>query len=198
MNATIIIPFTFMPDWDRYLSRCLGSIESQTFTNYDILLLKKGRAAETQNQLMRQAQGDVIKILHMDDFFTDENSLATIMRHFGEFTDWQASGCLHSYNFESPKYPHVARYSQDIHTGNNLIGAPSVLTFRNDLATFFDEDLDWLYDVSLYKKLYTKYGPPTILDEYPVTIGLHAGQLTHAISDEQKRAEVELMKKRYA
>jgi len=196
-KVSIVIPFVFMQNWDPNLHRCLASIEAQTFKDYEIILLKSGRAAETQNQLISSAKGELIKILHMDDFFTEKDSLQKIVDNFGQFDYWMATGCLHSENFGEPKYPHLARYFQDIHTGNNGLGAPSVITFRNELGVYFDEDLDWLYDVSLYKKLYDKYGPPKILDEYSVTIGLHSHQLTHQIPDDQKLSEVNLMGKRY-
>lgn len=197
MKVSILIPFAFGKDWDLLLSRCLQSIESQTFKDYEILLMKYGRAAETQNQLIKKANGELIKILHADDCFTSPESLQQIVNHFGELDYWQASGCFHSADFSEPMYPHKACYAQDIHIGNNTIGAPSVLTFRNELGVLFDEDLDWLYDVSLYKKLYDKYGPPAILDEYPITIGLHSGQLTHAIPEDIKRKEVTIMSTRY-
>lgn len=196
-KVTIIIPVTFMPEWDKYLTRCLKSIEAQSFKDYEILMLKSGRAAETQNQLIKSAKGELIKILHQDDYFTSEVSLELIVTHFSSFDYWQASGCWHD-DGSKIFYPHKARYSPDIHIGNNQIGAPSVLTFRNELGVYFDEDLDWLYDVSLYKKLFDKYGPPSYLDEFPVTIGLHQGQLTHQIPEDIKNKEVALMSKRYA
>jgi len=198
MKVSIVIPFTFSAQWSPLLARCLHSIEKQVFTDYEIILLKYGRAAETQNRLFEMAEGELIKILHADDYFSDQYSLGEIVSNFSTLDYWQVSGCMHSENFNEPKYPHLARYSSDIHTGNNTIGAPSVLTFRNDLGVTFDADLDWLYDVSLYKKLFDQYGPPAILDKFPVTIGLHAGQLTHRVPDERKLSEIQLMRKRYA
>lgn len=196
-KVSIIVPFHWAPGWERLLERCLKSIETQTFTDYEIILLKYGRAAETQNRLMQVAQGELIKILHADDFFTYPEALQQIVNHFGELDYWQASGCFHSDDFSEPFYPHLARYSPDIHTGNNTIGAPSVLTFRNDPGVTFDPTLDWLYDVAFYKQFFDRYGPPTLLDEYPVTIGLHSAQLTHTITESQKLSEVELMRNKY-
>lgn len=200
-KVSIIVPFTFgTPRWELYLERCLTSIAAQTFQDqdYEVILLNYGKAAETQNRLIKMAQGELIKILHADDCFTYPSALEQIVDNFKKEDVWQASGCVHSENFGEPKYPHKAKYSADIHTGNNTIGAPSVLTFRNGLDCVFDEDLNWLYDVSLYKKLYDKYGAPSILDEYPITIGLHPHQLTHRVSAEQRQRETELMAKRYA
>lgn len=197
VKVSIIIPFHFSPNWDQLLSRCLKSIEAQTFKDYEIILLKRDRAAKTQNDLMQMAQGELIKILHADDYFTDKDSLQRIVRDFGSLDYWQASGCLHD-DGTTIFHSHYARYSQDIHKGNNTIGSPSVLTLRNDLGVTFDEDSDWLYDCTLYKKLYNQYGPPKILDELSVVIGLHNAQLTHSISQQQKDAEVVTMTKRYA
>lgn len=196
MKVTIVVPFSWMKNWEKYLARCLKSIEVQTFTDYEILLLKYGKAGETHNELFRRAKGELIKVLHVDDYFTDAGSLQSIVDHFGEFDYWQASGCWHD-DGNKIFHPHKARYSQDIHTGNNTIGAPSVLTFRNDLGVFFDESLVWLVDAQLYRELYDRYGPPHILDEYPVTIGLHPGQMTHEIPEELKLDEYNIMVKRY-
>lgn len=196
MKVTIAIPFSWMKDWEKYLSRCLKSIESQTFTDYEILLLKYGKAGETHNELFKRAKGELIKILHVDDYFTDENSLQDIVDNFKESDYWQASGCWHDDGINI-YHPHLARWSEDIHKGNNTIGAPSVLTFRNDLGVYFDEELVFFVDCDLYRKLHDKYGPPAILDDYPVTIGLHTGQMTHQISDQVKAKEYEIMMKRY-
>lgn len=198
MKISIIVPFTFCENWSFLLSRCLASIHHQTFTDHEIILLKFGRAAETQNRLIDCAQGELIKILHMDDFFAQENSLQKIVDSFGKFDNWMATGCLHQEIGEEPKIPHFARYVEDIHTGNNCIGSPSVITFRNDLGVHFDPSLDWLYDVDFYKQLHQKYGAPHILDDLNVVIGLHLGQLTRTIPDSQKISEVATMKKRYA
>lgn len=197
MKVSLVLPFHWMKDWEKYLTRCLKSIESQTFTDYEILLLKYGKAGETHNELFRRAKGELIKVLHVDDYFTHDHSLQQIVDNFGEFDYWQASGCWHSDGVNTYN-PHPARWSDDIHTGNNTIGAPSVLTFRNDLGVYFDEGLVWTVDCDLYRKFYDKYGPPKILDEYPVTIGLHPGQATHLISDDTKAMEIDLMKRRYA
>lgn len=196
MKISIIVPFHFGKNWSPLLERCLKSIESQSFKDYEILLLKYGRAAETQNQLIERAKGDLIKILHADDYFSTPRALEMILASFDINTQWHISGCLHD-DGNHVFYPHKAHYSSDIHTGNNTIGSPSVLTFRNGLGLTFDEDLDWLYDVSLYKKFYDKFGEPSILDSFPVTIGLHPEQLTHIIPDDLKNKEVEIMSKRY-
>lgn len=195
-KVSIIVPWHYMPKWEMYLTRCLKSIQAQTFTDYEVIMLKYGRAAETQNKLINMASGEIVKILHMDDYFTGPSSLQKIVDNFTPEVKWLVSGCWHD-NGNGLFYPHPASYAQDIHIGNNTIGAPSVITFRNGLGVYFDEDLDWLYDVSLYKKLNDAHGLPKVINDFTVTIGLHEGQLTHAVKDEQKSREVELMSKRY-
>jgi hypothetical protein len=196
-KVSIIVPFHYMKDWQFFLERCMKSIEIQHFKDYEVLLLKGGNASQTQNQLMRSATGELIKILHADDYFTDPFSLERIVAEFGEFDYWMASGCLHQGTMGPVDRPHKAVYTQDIHTGNNGLGGPSVITLRNELGVFFDESLHWMYDVDLYKRLHDKYGPPKIINDYSVVIGLHSDQSTNQIPDITKLSEVQTMKKRY-
>src|SRR5882724_7348950 len=127
MKISIVVPFHFMANWSLYLERCLKSIEDQSFKDYEIILLKQGRAAKTQNSLIKMAKGELIKILHVDDCFTTKDSLQNTVDAFTTDKHWLASACYHSYNFGEPQLPHFARYSQDIHIGHNTIGSPSVI-----------------------------------------------------------------------
>lgn len=196
-RVSIIVPFHFGKDYQALLKRCLTSIETQTFTDYEILMVKYGRAAETQNRGIESAQGKLVKILHMDDYFAYPTALEDIVDAFTPETKWLATGCWHDAG-DTLINPHYPEYTHDIHTGNNRIGAPSVVTFRNDSGILMDETLDWLYDTEFYKKLYDKFGLPKILNDFPVVIGLHPHQLTHTISDEQRKKEIQIMTNRYA
>jgi len=68
---------------------------------------------------------------------------------------------------------------------------------RNDGHLLFDENLTWLLDCLLYKKLYTAYGKPKILSDVNVCIGIHEGQMTNLIPEERKRWELEYIKSLY-
>jgi glycosyltransferase involved in cell wall biosynthesis len=184
---SIVIPvYSKMKNGEFFLGRCLESIKSQSYTDYEIVMTHEGNSPHNTNLGMKKAKGDLIKILHQDDYFTHENALKEIVDNFKG--DWLITGCSNNL------YP---MYTGDIYLGNNKLGAPSVLTIRNGLDMYFDEDLVWLFDCDFYKRMYDKYGEPTILMGNNVTIGEGEHQATHLIVNTEKDKEVFLMRQRY-
>lgn len=190
------------------LRRCISSIHSQTYTDYEIIvsdnsendLIKKmcedivlyvrnpikGICANTNNA-MRLATGDLIKILNQDDYLAHPYALQDIDDNFEG--QWLIAGCDNNIN------PY---YTGDIHQGNNKLGGPSVLTIRNKDVLFFDESLTWLFDCDYYKKMYATYGAPKILNGVNVCIGIGDHQVTSVLGIDIKEAELLLMTNRYA
>jgi len=196
-KISIVIPFHWMKDWQVYLTRCLASIEAQTFKDYEIILLKHSTMPVTSNRVMESASGEIVKVIYMDDYLAHGNSLQEIVDAFGSDTTWLVTGCVHDRGDGEQINYHTAKYSDNIHTGNNTIGSPSVLAVRRSAMEYFDAQLSWLLDCDLYKRLHEKYGLPTILDTPNVVIGLHKGQMSNIMSDELKAKEVEYLKKKY-
>lgn len=198
-HISIVIPFHWMDRWPYYLQRCLASIESQTYTNYEVILMKVDSMPITSNRVIESAKGQLIKVLYMDDYLAHAEALGEIVKAFyvNPELQWLVSGCMHNDGYEVKNY-HEPVYTQDIHTGNNGIGSPSVLTMRRGGHLLFDDKLSWLLDVDLYKRLYEKYGLPIILNTPNVVIGLHDGQATHIMSPEQKQSEAEYLMKKHA
>ena len=190
MKISIVIPvYDKMKNGDFFLERCLDSIKSQTYTDYEIIMTHEGNSPHNTNLGMKQAKGDLIKILHQDDYLTDETVLqgiATIM----DVTDkkWLIQGSSNNL---------IPVYTGDIHLGNNKLGSPSALTIRNGLDMYFDEELVWLFDCDFYKRMYDKYGEPFIQRHNRITIGEGEHQATHLIANTEKEKEVFLMRQRY-
>lgn len=171
-----------MDNWGHFLRRCLWSIEKQSFTDYEIVLIKHSTMPVTSNRVIESAKGDIIKILYVDDYFSHGDSLQEIVDNFNG--GWLVTGCVHDPggNYHKPSY-------EGIPSGQNTIGSPSVLAFENNNPELFNINMSWLLDVHLYRRLYTRYGAPTILDTPNVTIGIGPHQMTHLLTDEQKESE---------
>lgn len=155
----------------------------------------KGMAQNT-NEAIRRSKGELIKILYMDDFLSHNKSLLKIVNNFEG--QWLVSACTHirlGDNFTQGV--HYPEYSDDIHTGHNTIGSPSVLTILNDNPMMFDEEMTWLLDCDYYKRMYAEYGEPTYLKDINVILGLHDGQATNTMGDERKVFEYNYMMKKY-
>lgn len=189
-KVSIVVPFHWMKDWQVHLTRCLESIEKQELRDYEVILTKAGSMPVNTNRAIECAKGELIKILYMDDCFSSEYALEDIVMHFSEEDEWMITGC------DTNPYP---RWTDDIETGNNKLGSPSVLTFRNHFADnlLFDERMSWMLDADLYKRMHEKYGKPKILDAKNILIGVHSGQMTNLLSHEEKFYEQEYMKQKY-
>lgn len=218
MKLSLAIPTSRMPNGQNLLIRCLESLWNQSFQDFEIVITdnsddselydickyykggikyylnpEKGMAVNT-NEAIKQSTGELIKILYMDDYMAHKDSLWKIVSHFEG--QWLVTGCMHDDGLEIFK-PHTPAYSADIHTGNNTIGSPSVLTIKNDDPLLFDESLQWLLDCDYYRRMYDKYGEPTILKDKNVILGLHPGQMTHTMGDERKLSEYQYMLQKY-
>ena len=171
-----------------FISRLIHSLETQTFTDFDVKFTdEEGTMAMNTNAAIRRCKGQIVKVLYMDDYLTSPDSLQKMVDAFNG--GWLVTGCVHD-DGTTIGNPHIPSYNDQIHTGANTIGSPSVLMFANDQPLLFDERMNWLLDCDLYKRLYARYGPPTIVPEPLVTIGIGPHQTTYKLSDEQKEQEV--------
>ena len=174
-----------MPAGDPLLKRAIDSIVSQSYKEYEIIMTKEGRASENTNAGIKKAQGDIIKILHMDDFFAHEHALQNIADNFNG--GWLVTGCTHTHG-EDRFNNHLAEWNDDIRHVNT-IGAPSVLAFENKDPLLFNENMVWMFDCEYYERLFKRYGLPTILDSIDIVIGIHPHQATNLIPDAIKAKE---------
>jgi hypothetical protein len=183
---SICIPTHNMKNKDFFLKRCLDSIREQTYQDFEIVITEDGLMAENTNSAMKKATGELVKIMYMDDWFAHKNALKEIVDNFKG--DWMITGC------NTNPHPY---WTDDIETGNNHLGSPSVLTVRRKTMVFFDETMSWLLDCDLYRRMYDLYGPPKILDTINVMIGVGDHQMTQILTNEEKLSEHKYMQKKW-
>lgn len=195
-KISICIPWHFMENWQFFLTRCLKSIEAQTFKDYEVILTKAGSMPVNSNRAIESAQGELIKILYMDDYLAHGNALQEIVDNFTKESTWLVTGCLHDDGKNVGNY-HEPSWNNELYTGINSIGSPSVLTMRREGSLFFDDKLSWLLDCDLYTRLYDLHGPPTLLKTPNVVIGIGVHQTTYHLDDDRKKWEYEYVKKKH-
>jgi hypothetical protein len=195
---SIVIPFHWMKNWDFFMKRCLQSIELQTYKDYEIILMKVGSMPETSNRVIQAAKGDIIKVLYVDDYLAHPDALKVIAENFKKLDGWMVTACEHRYVEGERFNPHYPIWTESITKGMNTIGSPSVLCFKNEDPLLFDEKLSWTLDCELYTRLFKRYGKPAVLNDINVVIGLHDGQATNIISQEQKVDEVNYLINKHA
>lgn len=190
-KISIAVPFyAGMKNADSFLKRCTDSISQQTFKDYEVVITKRGSMAANTNRAMGDCKGELIKILFMDDYFADKDVLKDIVDNFKDEDDWMITGCDNNPN------PY---WTDDIQTGNNKLGSPSCLTFRNSPGKilYFDENLSWLLDCDLYRRWYDQSGEPKILPGVYINLGIGDHQHTNILTYEEKVSEYEYMLEKY-
>ena len=190
-KISIVVPFHWMTNWQFFLTRCLESIEKQTFKDYEVILTKAGSMPVNTNRAIQCAKGELVKVLYMDDWLDTPYYLAEIYQAFlNPEIDWLITAAVNN------RHP---VWTDDIETGNNKLGSPSALAFRNNFENnlLFDEDLSWLLDCDLYKRMEKRFGKPAILTGVDIGIGIHDGQMTHILTDEQKLKEHNYLNNKY-
>jgi glycosyltransferase involved in cell wall biosynthesis len=226
MFVSICIPTYNEPDKIKTL---LDSILSQTYTDYEIVItddsnneltehlvkneykqlpvtyIKNNPAKgtpENWNYAISMAKGKWIKLMHHDDWFTDENSLAAFAQKVKEVD----GNC----NFIFSAYQNVyleKNKSEVVLAGfvkralikrmplilfkENVIGNPSCTLVRNDPAIplRYDNNLKWIVDFEYYISLITSGISFNYLAKPVISVGIHDKQVTANV---QLNPEVEI------
>lgn len=180
-----------MKNGEFFLWRLVNSLTSQTFKDWELIITKDGKMAENTNSGIKRARGEYIKILYLDDYFTESKSLEYLMEYLErQPVEWQVCGTHNNL---------VPAWTDDIEMGNNKLGSPSALIFKNNLEDnlLFDERMSWLLDADLYKRMKYKFGLPMIVYGNYITLGQGDHQMTHILTNEEKFRELELIKQKY-
>lgn len=155
--------------------------------------IPKGMSGNT-NECIRRANGDIVKVLFLDDFLYSEESLAEIACSFEG--GWMINACEHTedgINFIRPHYP---KFTDQILFVNTL-GCPSVLTFKNDDPPLFDEKLTWYMDTDFYVRCYEKWGEPKILNELCTVVRTGGHQVSGTINEQIENRERNYLIQKY-
>lgn len=134
-------------------------VKCQYFRNYPAL-----RSPQNWNSSIKRAEGEYIKLLHHDDWFTYPNSLKIFVDLLNE-NKIATIGVVSSRNIKlvdnsiininTPSHSWINRMQKkplELICGN-FIGAPSAVIHKNGLDIFYDENLKWFVDVEFYTNL---------------------------------------------
>lgn len=158
----------------------------------------KDRISPNLNNAINHCRGKYIKILFMDDFLYNENSLLNQYNELnGGDIKWMITTFCHSNDGKSFYRIYNPIFQKNIWTGNNTLGNPSNLTIKNEDIIFFDESLNWLLDCEYYYRLFLKYGEPHILKEITVVNRTHGGGTSDNTPNEVKHNELIKLKEIY-
>lgn len=206
---SIVIPTACRSEREfSFLDRLLESIGRQTFSDYEVVISDDvpsegisrrcsefsqsnqlryfihpygpGNSAANANFGISRARGKFIKVMHQDDFFYSENALQSIHDALESAPGymWGVAGFNHLADSEPDQF-----FEEIIPSITQTLGGPSASFFYSggNPFVFFDESLVELLDHDMHQRLLWKFGPPLIIPETLVSIGLHDAQLSHTV-----------------
>jgi glycosyltransferase involved in cell wall biosynthesis len=144
------------------------------------------RSPKNWNNALDKAEGDLVVLMHQDDWYHTNQALSTYVYAFqNEAVDFvfcqntaidekgnkiilQAIPGLLNQLTERPDHLLLAQ----------VIGPPSNTMLRREIETRYDERFIWLVDVDYYSRLLKEGNKYVYLPEHLVSIGLHEDQTT--------------------
>lgn len=200
--------------------RLISSIMEQTYEDYEIIITddsdndnignliqklsdERIRYVHNVNKLghifnwnaaIEKAEGDYIKIMFSDDWFTYPQSLEEFVEMLDShpeadlaFSNSMQVSKKESYRRKVSKIfiPRLKEDWRNIFLGNE-IGAPSDTIYRRN-GIKFDEKSNWASDLELYLQLMQKNPRFAWTDRPLVSIGMHDEQYTHTFDEKDER-----------
>ncbi|MDE6912658.1 MAG: glycosyltransferase [Lachnospiraceae bacterium] len=209
------------------VERLLKSIYAQTYTDFEVNISDDSTDDETEkivaafmenhkninyihnakpyghifnwNAAIKMAQGEYIKIMFSDDWFTDAESLGAYaalldkspdaMLAFAGSRQVSLDDNMKFYDrHATPQFIGGLRRDYRFLFRGNEIGAPSAVIYRRgESLTLFDEKSNWASDMYLYFDLLIK-SPKFVYTTKPlISIGVHERQYTESFSKKDMR-----------
>jgi glycosyltransferase involved in cell wall biosynthesis len=189
---------------ERFLVEFFASLSYQTFKDFDIVVadhsvgdnLKaicdtfshvldikyykndymRGSTAANVNFGIKNATGEICKILFMDDFFAEQTGLQDTWDAFQENPDkkWLIAGSIDCMEDRTRFFnARLPRFDNPYVNGDNSTGNPSTYSVRREYAIDMDENLFWLVDGEYFIRSYWHYGMPIMLNKIVHCCRLH-------------------------
>lgn len=215
---------------ETYLKRLLDSIAVQSFRDFEVVItddspdnslfsiveLYKERmkieyfknqpalgSPANWNAGISKAKGEWVKIMHDDDWFADNNSLAEFAKAAKQTTaDFLFSGFTNVdlKNGDEKQFV-INGFHEWMLKRNplylfrtNYIGHPSTTLIRNTKQYFFDEKTKWVVDFEFYIRVLRSCGPFYAIKKPLINIGMGDEQITKAVF---RQREVEIPENLY-
>ncbi|MBA2762166.1 MAG: glycosyltransferase, partial [Segetibacter sp.] len=197
-----------------YLKRLVESISIQTFTNFEVIVtddsndnfvsdyvntkswnfqlsyFKNKRALgtpENWNEAIRQANGNWIKLVHDDDWFSQPDSLMKFANAINaapesEFIFSAYNNVYESTNKAEAVFMNRFRERKMLENpvtlvAKNVIGPPSVVLHKNNKQRYYDKNVKWVVDMDFYIR-FLQTSKPYYIKEVLINVGVHKEQVT--------------------
>ena len=159
----------------------------------DIKYVKNSsRKNSTQNinNSLFNSDGEIVKIMFMDDFFYSPDALDIIVKTMEASSSIWSVCSTHHFKEDLNEFStalHPIWAGERLLDGQNTIGSPTVMSYRKENEMLFDEKLRLLVDVELYYRMMLEYGLPFFIDTTLVVTSLSESSTIGKMSSDKEK-----------
>jgi glycosyltransferase involved in cell wall biosynthesis len=141
------------------------------------------------NEAIRHANGEWIKLMHDDDWFSSSESLRKFVDSIKANHKFIFSGYTRVYENKakptekivlSPSKSKAVENEPTLLFANNFIGPPSVTLLHHSINLKYDETLQWRVDIDFYIRVLQRERKFMYIDQPLINVGMSASQITHS------------------
>ena len=216
-----------------YVKRLLDSIAIQTYKDYEVIVtddspnedvnnlckeyegkfrlnyFKNETALDTPenwNEALRKANGQWMKIMHDDDWFSSENGLEAFAKateahpecdfFFSAYTNIYEGENRKQQMFLKPFWKKAIK-NPAVLLADNVIGPPSVILHKNTKQIFYDRSMKYIVDIDFYIR-FLKNSNWFYIDKPLINVGINNAQVTKytfGVADVHLKEALQLLKK---
>ena len=205
---SICIPAFKQPD---FILRCLNSIISQDYTSYEVIITDDSNddtvsnvidafrnkmnikyykndfslgSPKNWNKAIKYSSGDLILVLHHDDWLIGNDSLSSFVEPFIlnsniDFVFGKIDFIKNRFFSKIQRFLYKNMIYESLFLiEDNFIGPPSNVMFKSNLNQYFNEDYVWLVDIEFYLRLISERKIFFYINKNLIDTGSHEAQIT--------------------
>lgn len=207
-EISVCIPtYEYKGDGVKYLDELFGSLETQTFKDFDVVISDhsvddkimnfcrdneynfdityirnangRGYQSSNTNCVLSNAEGRILKLMYQDDIFVNNLSLKKIKEAFDNSdAKWLFHGFTHTTDGVETHRECVPHWCDMMLEGRNLLGSPSCLAILNGYELEMDENIKLLIDTELYHRMRMEHGMPCFVQDILIANREHDSRMS--------------------
>lgn len=202
-----------------FLERLLISINEQKYTDYEVIITDDSPDSEVEELVsfytlnkdnwhytrnnpakgmpqnwncgLSKCQGEWVKIMHDDDYFSSDKSLETFANTakksnslfiFSAYGNVYSDGRIEEKKISSYRKSMLEKEPM-ILLSDNVIGPPSVCLVHSSINELYDERLRWRVDIDYYVRVLSSSKGFDFIPIPLVKVGINEDQVTHKVKN---------------
>jgi glycosyltransferase involved in cell wall biosynthesis len=160
---------------------------------------RKISSTSNWNNALSKASGDILILLHHDDYFLHQKSLFRIVQEFNDpvvkmvWSNFENENGLYNHFFSGKFCFYLIQKFPETLFAINYLSTPSCMAFRSSVAARYNEELISFVDVEFYTRCMLSYSGVSYIHESLIGIGADHNRITSSMTEVVRLHELEIL-----